>query len=128
MPWLVGGVVDLLFGGWLIGRLIRNGWPADLIRRAVLAGGTVMGLGIFGAARAQSPAEAIFWISISLAGISAAAPVIWTLPSLIAPDGSDGKVGAAMNFWGQVSGIVAPIATGYLIKEGTSFFWAFGVA
>jgi MFS transporter, ACS family, D-galactonate transporter len=93
-----------------------------------LIGGTIMGLGIFGAARARTAGEATLWISISLAGISAAAPVVWSLPSLIAPSDSSGTLGAIMNFWGQISGIVAPIATGYLVRQGTSFFWAFGLA
>ena len=128
MPWLIGAACEMLVGGWLIGRLIRLGWNADGVRRTVLVGGTTMGLGILGAARARSAPEALLWISISLAGISLAAPVVWSLPSLIAPSGSVGKLGGTMNFCGQISGIVAPIATGYLVSASHSFAWAFGVA
>jgi hypothetical protein len=128
MPWLIGAACEMLVGGWLIGLLIRLGWNADRVRRTALVGGTTLGLGIFGAVRARSVAEALLWISISLAGISLAAPVVWSLPSLIGPSKSVGTLGGTMNFCGQISGIVAPIATGYLVSARHSFAWAFGVA
>ncbi len=128
MPWLIAGACEMLVGGWLIGRLIRSGWSPDRVRRTVLVGGTTMGLGIFGVAHARSAAEALLWISISLAGIAVASPVVWSLPSLIGPSGSVGTMGGAMNFCGQISGIVAPIVTGYVVSARHSFAWAFGVA
>ena len=39
------------------------------VRQAVLIGGTVLGLGIFGAATAHTPLTALFWISLSLGGL-----------------------------------------------------------
>ncbi|MGC2401009.1 MAG: MFS transporter [Acidobacteriaceae bacterium] len=128
VPWLIAAACDVLVGGWLIARLIRLGWNADRTRRIVLVGGTTMGLGILGASYARSAAEAVFWISISVAGISAAAPVVWSLPSLIGPSGSVGTLAATMNFCGQISGIVAPIVTGYVVSVRHSFAWAFGAA
>jgi MFS family permease len=128
MPWFIAAACEILVGGWLIGRLIRLGWNADRVRRTVLVGGTTMGLGIFGAARARSATEALLWISISLTGIAVASPVVWSLPSLIGPNGSVGTLGGAMNFCGQISGIVAPIVTGYVVSAHHSFAWAFGFA
>jgi MFS family permease len=39
-----------------------------------------------------------------------------------------GKVGGIANFAGQISGISAPIITGYLVSSLHSYFWVFGVA
>ena len=39
-----------------------------------------------------------------------------------------GKVGGIINFSGQISGITAPIVTGYLVSAFHSYAWAFGVA
>ena len=97
-------------------------------RRAVLIGGTTMGLGIVGAAYSQTATSALIWISISLAGLSAASAVGWSVPSLIGPRGSVGTLAGIQNFSSQVSGIVAPIVTGYLVTARHSFGWAFGVA
>ena len=72
--------------------------------------------------------RALIWISISIGGLSAAAPVGWSIPSLIAPRNSVGKVGGIMNFSNQISGIAAPILTGYLVAARQSFAWAFGVS
>jgi hypothetical protein len=55
-----------------------------VVRQAILIGGTTLGLGVLGAAYAQSTATAIVWISLAIGGLSAAAPVDWSILSLIA--------------------------------------------
>jgi MFS family permease len=128
VPWIAATVTDLMIGGWLVDALIQRGWNADLVRRVVLISGTALGLGIFGAAYAHSSVQALFWISLSISGLAAAAPVGWSVPSLIAPRGSVGKLGGILNFANQVSGIAAPVVTGYLVSAQHSFALAFGVA
>jgi MFS transporter, ACS family, D-galactonate transporter len=128
VPWLIGTASELLIGGWMVDRLMASGFNPDTVRRVVLIGGTAMGLGILGAAYARTATDALVWISVSLAGLSAAAAVGWTVPSLIGPGGSVGTVAGIQNFSSQVSGIVAPIVTGYLVNARQSFAWAFGVS
>ncbi len=125
VPWLVATFLDLLIGGWLVDALIRKGHDSNRVRQAVLIGGTAMGLGILGAAHAGSAIEALFWISISLGGLAAAAPVAWTVPSLIAPKDSVGKVAGIANCCGQVSAISAPVVTGYIATITHEFASAF---
>ncbi len=125
LPWLVATAGDLVVGGWLVDALIRKGWNVNLVRQVVLIGGTTCGLGILGAARAHSAQEALFWISVSIGGLSAAAPVGWSVPSLIATRNNVGRVGGILNFSNQISGIAAPILTGYLVTATHSFAWAF---
>jgi sugar phosphate permease len=128
VPWLVATCTDLLIGGWLVDALIQRGWNANIVRRVVLIGGTALGLGILGTADAHTPTQALFWISMSIGGLSAAAPVGWSIPSLIAPRGSVGTLGGILNFSNQISGIAAPIVTGYLVTARHSFVLAFSVA
>jgi MFS transporter, ACS family, D-galactonate transporter len=127
-PWLFGTACELVVGGWLVDHLLQRGWNASSVQRAVLIGGTTMGLGIIGAAYAQTATSALIWISISLGGLSSAAAVGWSVPSLIGPRGSVGTLAGIMNFSSQVSGILAPIVTGYLVSARHSFGWAFGVS
>jgi ACS family D-galactonate transporter-like MFS transporter len=127
-PWLFGTACELVVGGWLVDHLLQRGWNASSVQRAVLIGGTTMGLGIIGAAYAQTATSALIWISISLGGLSSAAAVGWSVPSLIGPRGSVGTLAGIMNFSSQVSGIVAPIVTCYLFSARHSFGWAFGVS
>ena len=125
VPWLVATATDILVGGWLVDFLIQRGCDASRVRKTVLVTGTVCGLGIFGAANPQSAQQALIWISISIGGLAAAAPVGWSIPSLIASRNDVGKVGGIMNFSNQLSGIAAPIVTGYLMTAHQSL--AFGV-
>jgi ACS family D-galactonate transporter-like MFS transporter len=127
VPWLIATFLDILVGGWLVDELIQRGWDASLVRRIILIGGTTCGLGIFGAAHAHSAQQALIWISVSIGGLSAASPVGWSIPSLIAGRSNVGKVGGIVNFSNQLSGIAAPIVTGYLVSGRQSFVWAFGV-
>jgi len=127
-PWLFATFTDLLVGGWLVDALIQRGWNPTRVRQIVLIGGTALGLGIFGAAHAKSPLTALLWISLSLGGLSAAAPVGWSIPSLIAPRESVGTVGGILNFGNQLSAIAAPIITGHIVQATHSFSGAFVAA
>ncbi len=128
IPWLFATVADLAIGGWMVDFLVQRGWNASTVRRVVLVGGTAFGLGIHGAAHAHDATQALLWISVCISGLSAASPVAWSLPSLIAVRSDVGKVGGIINFSGQVSGIAASILTGYLVTATHSYAWAFGVA
>jgi len=128
VPWLFATATDLAVGGWLVDALIKRGWDANRVRKFILVGGTALGLGILGAAHAHSATRALIWISVSIGGLSAAAPVGWSIPSLIVARESVGKVGGIVNFSNQLSGIAAPIVTGYLVAARHSFAWAFGVS
>jgi len=128
VPWLFATFTDLLFGGWLVDFLIQRGRDANRVRQTVLVVGMAFGLGIFGAASARTPATALVWISLALGGLAAAAPVAWTVPSLIAPRESVGTLGGAVNFCGQIAAISAPIVTGYIVSETHSFAAAFVTA
>jgi MFS transporter, ACS family, D-galactonate transporter len=128
VPWLFATFADIVMGGWLVDRLIQRGRDASLVRQIILIGGTTLGLGVVGAAYAQSAVAAIVWISLAIGGLSAAAPVGWSIPSLIAPRESVGTLGGILNFGNQLSAITAPIVTGYVAQITHSFFWAFGAA
>ena len=128
VPWLFATVTDLLVGGWLVDTLLQRGYDANRVRQTVLVAGMAFGLAIFGAARAHSPAAALVWISLALGGLAAAAPVAWTIPSLIAPRESVGTLAGAVNLCGQIAAISAPIITGYIVAASHSFAAAFVTA
>ena len=128
VPWMVATATDLLIGGILVDALVRRGWNASRVRMTVLVTGTTFGLGIVGAGFSHNALHAIAWITVSIAGLSAASPVGWSIPSLIAPPGSVGRVGGILNFSNQLSGVAAPAITGFLVYKLHSFRAAFAVA
>ncbi|HJU50625.1 MAG TPA: MFS transporter [Pseudogulbenkiania sp.] len=128
IPWMFATLSDLLVGGWLIDHLIAKGHDETRVRKGVLLAGMLCGLAVFGATTTTDPYVAIVWITIALSGLAAAAPVGWSLPSLIAPHGGTGTVGGIMNFANNMMGAVAPIVTGYIVGATQSFSNAFLVA
>lgn len=126
-PWLVATFCGLLIGGLLVDLLIKRGLDASSVRRAVLIGGMCCGLGIAGAAFAHNVVSALIPITIAIGGLSAASPVLWSLPSLLVPDSSTGKVGGIMNFSNQISAIAAPILTGWTVELTHSYVLAFAI-
>jgi ACS family D-galactonate transporter-like MFS transporter len=107
VPWLFATATDLA-GGWFADLLVQRGYDPSRVRKAFLIAGLAFGLGIFGAAGAHTAARALIWISISIGGLAAAAPVGWSVPSMIAPRGSVGTVGGIVNFSNQLSASPRP--------------------
>ena len=127
VPWLIATATDLVAGGWLVDALVRRGFSQTIVRQTFLIVGMLLGMGLLGAAHASTPRVALFWISVSIGGLAAAAPVSWSLPALIAPPGAVGRVAGMMNLSSQISAIAAPIITGYLYSRTHSFAIAFSV-
>ncbi len=128
IPWLFATVSDLLFGGWLVDVLVARKRNESLMRQIVLIGGMVLGLALLGPIFTRTPMAAVWWITLAISGLSASAPVAWSLPTLLAPRDAVGKVGGIMNFANQVAAIAAPVATGYLIGKQNDFTHAFAAA
>ncbi|HEY1657073.1 MAG TPA: MFS transporter [Candidatus Sulfotelmatobacter sp.] len=125
VPWLFATFTDLAVGGWLVDSLVQRGYDASRVRQTVMVVGTGFGLAIFGAASARNATMALVWISLALGGLAAAAPVAWTVPSLISPKEGVGTLASIVNFCGQIAAISAPIVTGYIVSATHSFASAF---
>jgi ACS family D-galactonate transporter-like MFS transporter len=125
IPWLFATAMDLAVGGWLVDELIRRGFDDSLVRQTILIGGMVMGLGLLGTLFTRTPMIAVWWISLSIGGLAASAPVAWSAPALLAPHDSVARVGGIMNFANQIAAIAAPIVTGYLIGSRNNYSRAF---
>jgi MFS transporter, ACS family, D-galactonate transporter len=129
IPWACATVSDIAVGGWLIDHLVSRGRDETAVRKGVLVAGMLLGLAVFGATLTSDPAWAVFWISVALSGLAAAAPVGWCIPSLIAPRGGTATIGSIMNFANNMMGVVAPVVTGYAVAmSGGSYTVAFAIA
>jgi len=127
VPWLFAAAAGFGLGGVLVDRLIAGGMNASSVRRTVLVVGTSFGLLVVAPGFVSDPRLVMICLTLSISGLSAASPVMWSLPALLAPKAS-GRVGGIMNFSNQIAGITAPIVTGYISGFTHSFAWAFIVA
>ena len=128
VPWLFAAASGFFIGGVLVDRLLRLGKNADLVRRSVLVGGMSFGLFVLAPVYLHEPRVVLICLTLGISGLAASSPVVWTLPSLLAPAGGTGRVGGIMNLSNQIAGITAPIVTGYISGSTHSFAGAFLVA
>jgi len=114
LPWLVATLTDFFVGGLLVDRLIAQGHDPARVRKIIVTAGLILGMAAAGAAFTQDVNVAVIWLTLSLAGLAAAAPVFWSIPALIAPKGAVGTLGGIMNFSGNLAGVIAPIVAGVI--------------
>ncbi|MFS0783669.1 MFS transporter [Bacillus sp. 1P06AnD] len=129
IPWLIAALVGILVGGWLVDILIRKGVEENKVYRRIIITGFTVGLVFLGSIFTDNPIISMFCITIGLAGISATAPIGWSIVSKIAPPGTNANMSAIINFSNNLfGGIIASLVTGYIIDVTGSFNLAFLIA
>ncbi|KHL03535.1 MFS transporter [Sinomonas humi] len=125
------GFVGEIFAGQLADRLIRRGAKPNRVLRWML------GIAGFGVAVAILLVNVVGSPIAALILISAAnfflrwGGLYWAVPARIAHPGDVGKISGAMNFSGNVAGILMPILIGLIVQATSSFavvFVVFAVA
>jgi MFS family permease len=107
--------------GFAADRLISGGRDPIRVRKAfTLAGFLVASTEIFGAL-SDSNTVALTMAVISLAGLGLATANYWALTQTLMPGAAIGRVAGAQNMASNLSGIAAPIITGWL-KEWTGSY------
>jgi len=107
-------------GGWIADCLIRRGWNETWTRKGIVTLAFISGLLLFPAVHASStPIAVAFLIGAALVGLSTGNLI--TILQSCAPAEKVGIWTGAENFSGNLSGILAPLAVGLLIKRTGSY-------
>ena len=114
-------------GGWIADTLIRRGWDETATRKGIVTVGLGMGVFLIAAMRATHTDIAIaFLILASLVGL--ATGNLLTILQSCAPAEQVGLWTGAENFAGNLAGIIAPLAVGFLITSYGSYVPGFELA
>ena len=114
-------------GGWIADSLIRRGWDETATRKGIVAIALTMGVFLIGAMRTAHTGIAIgLLIGASLVGL-ATGNLLAILQSC-APAEAVGIWTGAENFAGNLAGIIAPLAVGFLITSHGSYVPGFELA
>ncbi len=122
--YLLGGLTSPLCG-WLADRWIARGASPTLARKAFTGGGIAccgIFLGLAGVVDARYCAAAII---LGVISYSVASSNHWAISQALAGPAAAGRWVGFQNFFGNLSGIIAPALTGYVIERTGHFFWAF---
>jgi len=115
LPFLCG-IVGVLFGGWLSGRLIKRGTPTVLARKIPIVGGALLAAAaVLPLAYVDSTPLAIVLLSVGYFASQVPIGCLWTLASDVAPSNQVASLGAIQNFGGFIGAAVAPVVTGAIL-------------
>ncbi len=119
-----GGMASVaIIAGWLADRMIARGADAVRVRKGfTIAGFIVASTEVFGAL-SSSTQVALFFAVVSLAGLGLATANYWALTQTLVPGASIGRISGAQNCASNLSGIAAPLLTGWL-KQATGTYAA----
>ena len=124
LPFLAVAITST-FGGWLSDRLIRNGAPVTRIRKSFVIFGLLGAMAILPASVVRDETLALVLITVACAFYGLFSSNVWAVTQTLAGAAAAGKWTGIQNTFGNVSGIISPYLTGWIVAETHSFFWAF---
>jgi MFS transporter, ACS family, D-galactonate transporter len=126
VPYLTFTLAEPL-GGWIADRLVAAGCDEIVTRKAIVAVSFLTSLMLIPAGLVRgTPASVVLLGGASLVGLST--PNIYALVQRITRGGEVGFSIGVMNLAGNISGVVAPFATGIIVEQTGSYFPAFVAA
>ena len=114
-------------GGWIADTLVRHGWSETSARKGIVTIAFLMGLLLIAAMRATETHIAIGML-IGAALVGLATGNLLTILQSCAPLERVGVWTGAENFAGNLAGIIAPLAVGFLIRRTGSYIPGFQLA
>ena len=126
VPYLTYTIAEPL-GGWLADRLIHLGWRESRARKTIITVAFLTSLLLLPAGLVANDLIAVLLLG-GAALVGLATGNILALLQLAAPEHEVGLWSGMQNFAGNLSGIVAPLATGLLIARTGSHYPGFVVA
>jgi len=125
LPYLIFAV-SMPLGGWISDRLIRLGWDETVVRKTIVTLAYLSGLLLIPATHVQSSIGAIWLIAgASLPGFGVAN--LFVFSQCCAPEHEVGTWIGGQNFIGNMGGVAAPLATGFLIARTGSYSAGFAL-
>ena len=126
VPFFVFAVAEPL-GGWIADLLVRRGWKETRTRKGIIAVSFLTGLLLIPATLVSNTTLAVVLVAgASLAGLAPAN--ILVILQGCAPAEEVGMWSGFQNFIGNIGGVVAPVATGFLIGLTGSYLPGFALA
>ena len=126
LPYFVWGISEPL-GGWVADRLIGWGWDETRSRKGLITVAFASGILLIPAARVHDSHSAIALIA-GAALVGLATGNVFAVLQSCAPPEEVGVWTGFENFAGNLGGVIAPTATGFLISRTGSYLPGFALA
>ncbi|MEO6103642.1 MAG: MFS transporter [Pseudoxanthomonas sp.] len=120
--------IGSIAGGWLAGRLIKQGWSLNRARKGAMLACGLCVVPIVFAAQADNLWMAVFLIGLATAGHQGWSANVFTLTSDMFPRHAVASVVGMGGFAGAVGGMVIATFTGWLLQTSGSYMPLFLMA
>ena len=127
LPWFVTFLALPLFG-LLSDTLIKRGMSVTKARKGMIVIGQMIAASVIIAVYTDNAMIAMLFMVLALVFESGSSTILWSVCAEISPPNCAASVAGIMNTAGALSGIVAPILTGVLLKVTGNFQQAFMIA
>ncbi len=114
-----------VFGGFLSDFLIRRGNSPTLVRKGFVVTGLIFATLLFPAAVVEDPKLALALLTAACLSFGLFTSNIWAVTQSLAGTSAAGKWTGIQNTFGNLSGVLAPYFTGWIVAETHSFLGAF---
>lgn len=113
----VFGDIGYVLGGWMSGRLMRAGWSLPKARKAAMTAGACLMPAAILAPLAPSAPFAVAAMCLVVFGHAVWVAILLTLPTDLFHGGEVGTATGFSGAGGAVGGILANLATGYVVSN-----------
>jgi MFS transporter, ACS family, D-galactonate transporter len=124
IPYFAAAVAATICG-WLSDAWIRRGGTPTRVRKSFVAAGFLLSTVMIGAPLASDLQTSMAILCVGYVAFGILASNHWAITQTLAGAGAAGTWTGMQNTIGNLSGIVAPIVTGVIVKATGSYFWAF---
>jgi len=129
----IGGVAYLLgacfavLSGWVSDRWIASGASPTLVRKTFTGGGIACSGLLVGLAVVSGPVYCVAALILGVVFFGVCISNQWAITQTLAGPQAAGRWTGFQNFVGNLSGVVAPALTGFVLERTGHFYWAFAI-
>ena len=119
--------VSTLSFGFLSDRWISSGASPNLVRKTFTGAGMLLSTIMLLAAIVRDPVTSLILLSATCFAYGIYSSNLWAVTQTLAGPWAAGRWTGLQNFVGNLSGILAPWLTGWIVQRTGQFYWAFVV-
>jgi MFS transporter, ACS family, D-galactonate transporter len=111
--------------GWTSDAWIQRGASPTRVRKAFVVAGLLLSTIMVPAAMVSNLTLCVTLLSVAYIAFGMYASNHWAITQTLAGPAAAGKWSGLQNTVGQLSGVIAPLVSGYIVEATGHYFWAF---
>jgi ACS family D-galactonate transporter-like MFS transporter len=113
--------------GWLSDRWIAGGGTPTRVRKTFTGVGMMCAAGFLVGCVMAGPALSIVMLVMATVSLGVCGSNLWAITQTLAGPQAAGRWTGVQNFVGNLSGVVVPALTGFVVDRTGQFFWPFAI-